>query len=402
MRIDMVSEHASPLAVLGDVDAGGQNVHVADLARAIGRRGDVVVVHTRRDDPMPPVRLQFDENVWVEHVDAGPAMPVPKDELFPYMPAFAQQLARQWRGSRPDAVHSHFWMSGWAALAAARPLGIPVAHTYHALGVVKRRHQGAADTSPRQRLDVERRLAAQVDRVLATSHDERGELLAMGADPCRVCVVPCGVDLAHFTPRGPVEGRSQRRARVVVVSRLVERKGIGNVIAALPALPDVELVVAGGPPLGVIEHDREAQRFIRLAADLGVADRVCLRGAVARERVPALLRSADVVACCPWYEPFGLVAVEAMACGVPVVASAVGGLAESIVDGETGVLVPPRAPDRIAAALGRLLADDGLRRSMAHNGARRAQRYGWDRIASETLAECRQIVGERAVAGRTA
>jgi glycosyltransferase involved in cell wall biosynthesis len=402
MRISMVSEHASPLAVLGGVDAGGQNVHVADLARALGRLGVDVVVHTRRDDPSLPRRVRFAERVWVDHVDAGPATPLPKDELLPHMPAFADDLFRSWQAERPDVVHSHFWMSGLAAVNAARPLGIPVAHTFHALGVVKRRHQGVADTSPPSRLELEQRIAGAVDRVVATTDDERAELVALGADPARITVVPCGVDLGRFGPAGPADPRRAGLRRVVVVSRLVERKGIGNVIEALPHLPDVELVIAGGPPAGMVDEDREARRFVELADHLGVADRVDLRGAVPREAIPALLRSADVVACCPWYEPFGLVAVEAMACGVPVVASAVGGLAESVVDGVTGLLVTPRDPSGIAAAVASLLADEPRRRAMGDAGACRARRYGWDQVAAETLQVAEELVGARALSRRSA
>jgi glycosyltransferase involved in cell wall biosynthesis len=399
----MVSEHASPLAVLGSVDAGGQNVHVADLSRAMARQGAEVVVHTRRDDPQLPRRVRFADNVWVEHVDAGPAQPIPKDRLAPLMPAFSRRLAQRWRRERPDAVHSHFWMSGLAALEAARPLGIPLAHTYHALGVVKRRHQGEADTSPPERIDVERRLAREADQIVATTYDEARELAAMGGDPRRVTVVPCGVDLQHFRPDGPVERREGRLRRVVVVSRLVERKGIGNVIAALATLADVELVIAGGPPAGLLVDDPEARRFLRLADQLGVSDRVELRGAVSRERLPELLRSADVVACCPWYEPFGLVAIEAMACGVAVVASAVGGLAESVIDGQTGVHVPERAPGHIASAIRDLLDDDGRRRMLGAAGVRRAGRFGWEPIAAETLAVAERLASAATMAvGRSA
>lgn len=399
----MVSEHASPLAVLGSVDAGGQNVHVADLSRAMARQGAEVVVHTRRDDPQLPRRVRFADNVWVEHVDAGPAQPIPKDQLAPHMPAFSRRLAQRWRRERPDAVHSHFWMSGLAALEAARPLGIPLAHTYHALGVVKRRHQGEADTSPPERIDVERRLAREADQIVATTYDEARELAAMGGDPRRVTVVPCGVDLQHFRPDGPVERREGRLRRVVVVSRLVERKGIGNVIAALATLADVELVIAGGPPAGLLVDDPEARRFLRLADQLGVSDRVELRGAVSRERLPELLRSADVVACCPWYEPFGLVAIEAMACGVAVVASAVGGLAESVIDGQTGVHVPERAPGHIASAIRDLLDDDGHRRMLGAAGVRRAGRFGWEPIAAETLAVAERLASAATMAvGRSA
>ena len=151
----MVSEHASPLATLGGVDAGGQNVHVAALAAALARRGASVVVHTRRDDPALPRRVRTGQGVTVDHVPAGPAEVVSKDTLLPYMDAFAADLHRQWSRRRPDVVHAHFWMSGYAALEAARPLGIPVVMTFHALGVVKRRHQGSRDTSPPERLDVE-------------------------------------------------------------------------------------------------------------------------------------------------------------------------------------------------------------------------------------------------------
>jgi len=398
MKISMVSEHASPLAMLGGVDAGGQNVHVTALARALGERGVDVVVHTRRDDPSLPRRVRIGPRLWVDHVDAGPAAPLGKDELLPHMPAFAEDLRAQWADDPPDVAHAHFWMSGLAALEAGRAVGVPVALTFHALGVVKHRHQGAADTSPPERVALERWLAGEVDRVIATTDDERRELAAMGVDPARVAVVPCGVDLARFRRDGPTEPRPPGRRRVVVLSRLVERKGIGNVIEAMAALPGVELVVAGGPPAALLDDDPEARRCARLAARHGVADRVELRGAVARDAVPALLRSADVVACCPWYEPFGLVAVEAMACGVPVVASAVGGLAETVVDGVTGTLVPARSPASIAAAVAGLLADDARRVAMGREAARRARRYGWSRIAAQTLA----VAGELAALGTPA
>ncbi|MGZ6827584.1 MAG: glycosyltransferase, partial [Mycobacteriales bacterium] len=227
MRVAMVSEHASPLAALGGVDAGGQNVHVAALATALARRGCDVVVHTRRDDPALPRRVRLAQGVTVDHVPAGPAEVLPKDELLPHMHAFAQDLRRQWLSSRPDVVHAHFWMSGLAAVEAARPLGVPVVLTFHALGVVKRRHQGSRDTSPPERLALEQRLVHEVDQVLATCSDEVFELLHLGADRSRVGVVPCGVDPELFRPDGPAARRSRRRLRIVSVGRLVERKGVG-------------------------------------------------------------------------------------------------------------------------------------------------------------------------------
>jgi glycosyltransferase involved in cell wall biosynthesis len=276
-------------------------------------------------------------------------------------------------------------MSGLAALDAARALDVPVAQTFHALGVVKRRHQGVKDTSPPRRLELETGVARSVDRILATCSDEVFELLRLGADRRRITVIPCGVNLSNFRPDGPAEPRTPGRRRLVCVARFVERKGVGNVISALARVPDAELVIAGGPDARELGTCPEARRLRALAADHGIADRVALRGRLERGELPALLRSADVVVCVPWYEPFGIVPLEAMACGIPVVASAVGGLIDTVVHGVTGVHVPPRRPDRLAAALRTLLADPARRHALGDAGARRArQRYGWDRIAEQT------------------
>ena len=386
MRLAMVSEHASPLAVLGGADAGGQNVHVAALSAALARRGAEVVVYTRRDDPALPARVVAAAGVTIVHVDAGPAEPIPKDELLPYMDEFGARLRRSWQADPPDVVHAHFWMSGMAAMAAGRPLGLPVVQSFHALGVVKRRHQGAKDTSPRGRLLEEATLAREADHIVATCSDEVFELTRMGADLRRIAVVPCGVDLRLFRPDGPAERHPAYGYRLLVVSRLVERKGIGTAIAALSEIPEAELVVAGGPPAAGLTGDPEARRLAALARRHGVADRVRLLGRVERRDLPALYRSADLVVNVPWYEPFGIVPLEAMACGVPVVASAVGGLVDSVVDGVTGAHVPPRRPDLLAGTVAGLLTDRRLLASLGAAGARRARRrYGWDRIAGSTL-----------------
>jgi D-inositol-3-phosphate glycosyltransferase len=393
MRVAMVSEHASPLAALGGVDAGGQNVHVAALAAALGRRGIDVAVYTRRDDPELPDRVPLCRRVVVEHVTAGPAAPISKDLLLPYMDRFAAALRDAWRARRPDVVHAHFWMSGRAALAAARPLGVPVVQTFHALGVVKRRQQGAKDTSPPERLAEEQGIIANAAGIIATCRDEVAELRQLGADLHYLRVVPCGVDLTLFRPDGPVLPRNPRfRHRLVSVGRLVERKGIGNVISALAQLPDTELVIAGGPARERLWSDADVRRLSILARREGVEERVTFLGRLDRAEVAPFLRSADVCACVPWYEPFGIVPLEAMACGIPVLGSAVGGLLDTVVDGVTGVHVPPRAPDAIAAALQRLLADASLRMRLGAAGAVRAHcGYGWDHVARATLSAYRAL-----------
>ncbi|MDD7941848.1 glycosyltransferase [Actinomycetospora lutea] len=392
MRIAMVSEHASPLAAssgLGGADAGGQNVAVRALALALADAGHEIVVHTRRADPAVPRRVAMAPGVTVDHVDAGPARELPKDDLVDHMDAFSADLAACWRDETPDVVHAHFWMSGLAALPAARALGVPIVQTFHALGSVKRRHQGADDTSPARRVAVESDLGASVDRVLATCHDEVDELVALGVPAERTTVVPCGVDVAHFTPGDAAFAATGRRKadgvfRIASVSRLVPRKGVDTVISALARLPgDAELVVAGGPRPEGLDDDPEVARLRALARAVGVADRVHFLGAVGHDALPALYRSADAVACVPTYEPFGLVPLEAMACGRPVVAAAVGGLADTVVDGVTGHHVPAGDPGAVAAALERLRADPRRARRFGRAGRRRAEtEYGWDRVAA--------------------
>jgi len=382
MRIALVSEHANPLAAVGGVDAGGQNVHVAALAGGLAARGHDVVVYSRRDDTSTPNRVLAPDGYVVEHVLAGPPSDVPKDELLQHMPAFARHLRRRWEEDPVDVVHAHFWMSGVASVDAARDTGIPVVQTFHALGTVKRRQQGSQDTSPASRIELERRLCRDVSQVVATCSDEVAELSAMGLPADRATVIPCGVDVDAFRPV-PVERSA--RPRLLVIGRIVRRKGVGNVIEALTQLPGIDLIVAGGPERSSLGADPEVTRLRDLADRLGVADRVHFLGAVSRHDVPALMCSASVVVAVPWYEPFGIVPLEAMACGRPVVGTAVGGLIDTVVPGVTGELVPPRRPDLLASCLVDLLSDPARRAAYGRAGRRRAvERYQWQQVVAET------------------
>jgi D-inositol-3-phosphate glycosyltransferase len=399
MRIAMISEHASPLSALGGVDAGGQNAHVAELAGALAEQGHEVTVYTRRDSAVLPAVVAMN-GFEVVHVPAGPAVSLPKDELLPYMGEFAEWTAAEWRDRRPpDVVHAHFWMSGLAAVTAARACRVPVVQTYHALGSVKRRHQGAADTSPAHRVAYERQLGRVVDRVVVQCHDEIRELLRMGVPRSRMALVPSGVNVDHFRPDGPAEPRDPGVPRILTVGRLVERKGYEDLIRALPSVPGAELVVVGGPPEGGLDDDPYARRLRALAARCRVGDRVRLAGAVAAADMPRWYRSADLLAAAPWYEPFGLTPLEAMACGVPVVGTAVGGLTDTVVGGVTGDLVPARDHRALGAALRRLLADDMRRVSYAAAAVDRAnQSYSWRSVATRLAAVYAAVAG-LAVAG---
>ena len=402
MRIAMVSEHASPLAVLGGQDAGGQNVHVAALSAALAERGHDVVVYTRRDGPDLPARAPLAPGVQVVHVPAGPSSSISKDDMLPFMPRFGAWLAQDWRRHGiPDVVHAHFWMSGLATALAVKQLAegagpVPrTAITFHALGVVKRRHQGPADPSPAERLDIERSLLDRVDGVVATCRDEIRELLDLGADPRKLHVVPCGVDLRRFTSRG------QHRVpwtdgceRLLCLGRLVERKGIDTAVQALVELPNAELVVAGGPDESQLDGDPDIARLRAAARAAGVASRVRFVGRVRPDEAAALMRAADLVLSVPWYEPFGIVPLEAQACGTPVVATAVGGMLDTVVDGVTGAHVPARDPQALADRVRELLSHpDQLRRMGAEGASRVADRYAWQQVADETETVYLRLLG---------
>jgi glycosyltransferase involved in cell wall biosynthesis len=373
------------------VDAGGQNVHVAALAAGLARRGHEVTVFTRRDDAELPERVATPDGYDVAHVTAGPARVLPKDDLLEHMPEFAAVLRRAWAAESPDLVHAHFWMSGLASVAAAAR-ALPVVQTFHALGSVKRRHHRDADTSPPQRIDLERSLCGTVAHVVATCSDEVFELRRLGLARDRASIVPCGVDTSVFTPKGPVAPRSGR-PRLLVLGRVVERKGQEDAVRALARVPDAELVVVGGPPVAELDGDPEVRRLRAVAEEVGVADRLRFSGSVARADVPAWVRSADVVLAVPWYEPFGITPLEAMACGRPVVATAVGGLVDSVAEGVTGDLVPARDPERLGEVVAALLADDARRAAYGAAGVKRARaRYRWSRVVADTEAVYRQVL----------
>ncbi|MFF3866382.1 glycosyltransferase [Micromonospora sp. NPDC001898] len=386
MRIAMVSSQASPLAALRGESTGGQDTHVAELAAALVGQGHDVRVYTRRDSPGLPDAVATPDGYEVLHVPAGPAHLLPGDEMLPYAGEFGRWLAGQWRDGPwlPDVAHAHFWMSGLATVHASRRAGVPVVLTYHTLGTAQRRHPGARDTGPPGRIGYERALGRAVDLVVVQGQDEIGELIRLGVPRSRMALVPAGVNERMFRPDGPVAPRDPARPRVLTAGRMVESSGFQDVVRAMSAAPGAECVVVGGPPAGGLPADGFARRLTALSRSCGVADRVKLIGAVPREKLAAWYRSADLLVAAPWHAPFGLTALEGMACGVPVIGTDVGGIADTVIDGLTGDLVPPRDPRALGTAIRRLLGDNVRRFAYATAALDRIRsRYSWRRCAEQ-------------------
>ena len=302
------------------------------------------------------------------------------------MAEFGAYLADRWLREPPDMVHAHYWMSGLAALAGARELRLPVVQTFHGLGVPARRRESGADPGPAARVRLEAAIARGVDAIVATSSDEAFALVRLGVPRHLIRVVPSGVDTGQFTPEGPAAQRGDQ-PRLLTVGRLAQHTGLEEILHALAGVPDCELLIAGGPAKAKLRQDREYRRLAKLAGQLGVAGRVKFCGRVSHQEMPGMFRSADLVVSVPWHGPSGLVPLEAMACGTPVVASAVGGHQDTVVDGTTGVLVPPRQPDVLARRIRDLLASPMLCQGLGIAAADRAvARYSWERIGQETLA----------------
>jgi D-inositol-3-phosphate glycosyltransferase len=384
VKIAMVAEHASPLAVLGGTGRGGQAVHVAELSAALAGRGHQVSVYTRREDPDIPEFVETPHGYTVIHAPAGPPERLPISELLPYTGPFAQYLDDHWTIDRPDVTHAHCWMSGVAAELAARHLGLPAVQTFHGLGVAERRNHAGQDIM-QERIKLETTVARTATWLSATSTAEVFDLMRMGSPRDRISVIPCGVDPDMFSPEGPQAPRGAKH-RIISVGKLVPHKGFDTILRALPMIPKTELVIIGGPDRSELASEPGACRLRELAKELGISRRVHLYGSVAREDLPAMLRSADVVACTPWYAPYGIVPLEAMARGVPVVASAVDGMLDTVIHDVTGRLVNSRSPDELAKAINPLLRDSFLRQSLGAAGRDRAQaRFSWDRIAADTM-----------------
>jgi D-inositol-3-phosphate glycosyltransferase len=394
-RVAVLSVHSSPLALPGVGDSGGMNVTIRALAGELARAGIESDLYTRATSPDDPPVVELQPGVRLLHLPAGPLAPVPKQTLPRYLCAFLCALLRAGERHGPyDILHSHYWLSGWVARLARERWDSPMVHSFHTLGKVKNLSLADGDEpEPPTRLAGEERVAAAADCLLAPTPVEARQLVELyGAAPARVRVVPYGVDRARFHPGDRQAARAAlgvtRRHVLAFVGRLQPLKAPDLAVLALAALArqrpdlDVELLVIGGASGN---GNGEPARLARLAADAGIADRVRFLAAQPHERLATVYRAADLVLMPSWSESFGLVALEAQACGTPVVAAEVGGLQHAVGDGTTGVLVDSRRPEAWADAVARLLSSPRRLAAMGAAAARFAGVHGWDRTAAALL-----------------
>jgi len=381
MRIAMITAH-SPLT--GAACGGqGQLLRPAVLARALAQHGHRVTLYARRQDPAVPGTAILGAGVSVEHIKAGPARALSPEAAARYMPEVAAGLADRWRIKPPDVVHAFSWSAGLAALGAVRGSSIPVVQTFESLGSIERRQTGAEVSGARVRLEAS--LGRTVAAVLATSEEEATELARLGVPKSAIRVIPAGVDTAQFKP-DDVRAKANGKPRLLAFAD-DQARGLGAVIRALTQLPGAELTIIGGPDAKHLPRSGPFREVAQLATELRVRSRVTFAGEVADADLPARLCSADVMVSATSYDPAGLAAIRAMSCGLPAVASAVGGQRDAVIDRITGLLIAPDHPAMLVQRLRSLLAQPAMLQAYGIAAGDRARsRYSIDRIGSETAA----------------
>ncbi len=395
MKIALVAPHVTPAAQspgahCADPYCDDQAAHVLGLGQALAAQGHRVVIYARKDSRDRPARETLASRLAVEYLRAGPAAPLSPDQLPAHLGAFAGQLAARLSRTAPDVVHAYHWTNGLAALLAAKEHDVPVVQTFGSLAVTERRRGAGRQDAVRLRMEAS--VARGVAGVLATTGEEAGDLARLGIPGSRVRCVPCGVDTKRFSQRGSATQRSCP-PRLLHVGSLAADQRLDVLIGALAEVPSAELVIAGGPDAADLDKDMAYKALGKLAAGLGVADRVVFTGRVDGSALPALLRSADLFVSAARHEPLGITAISAMSCGTPVVAQAVGGYADAVIDGTSGLLVQPGRLDLLARRLRDLLASPMKTTAFGIAAADRARsRYPWQRIADETAAAYERFI----------
>ena len=399
MKIALVAQHATPLRPRAGAGPDRDDIGLSELTRELATHGHQVTVFTQKHQPDLPDQAELHAGVRIRHINAGP-VPADSDQgdadLLQRVPAFSGPLRSSWERERPDVVHALRWTSGLAALAAARDLGIPVVQEFSSLGVIERRDRVRADGAAAARIRLEPAIGRSAAAVVATHSAEASDLANLGVHRSSIRVVPWGVDTDTFSPEGPVAQRNGR-PRLLTAADLNERAPLETLLRALSRVLGAELLVVGGPERVDLPHDSANVSLAAFAGTLGVSDRVIFTGKVDHREMPGLLRSADLVVSTCQYEPSGTTSLQAMACGTPVIAPPVGGHVDAVVDGTTGILIPPGRPALLAQRIRQLLAHPMLIEAYGVAAADRAKsRYSWDRIAGETLAVYDRAIGQAA------
>jgi D-inositol-3-phosphate glycosyltransferase len=404
-RVAMLSVHTCPLATLGGKETGGMNVYVRDLSRELSRRGIAVDVFTRSQSPtIPHISVgRLGELGRVIHIPAGPERPYNKNLVFDHLPEFVQRVqnfvVRENLGY--DLIHSHYWLSGWAALDLRATWCVPVIQMFHTLGEMKNRvAQTPAERESRRRIEVEGHIMRFADRLIATTPLEKGQMSWLyGADADKISVVPAGVDMNLFRPISRDEAKARigilpHQRMILFVGRIQPLKGIDTLIRAMKRVinqypgfkSSLCVSIIGGDPNPDSELEQaEIERLKELRTDLGIGDLVTFLGAKDQDTLVYFYSAAEMVVMPSHYESFGMVALEAMACGTPIIGSDVGGLSFSIEDGFNGYLVPGQDPDALADKIALLLRHSGLRDHLGEQALRWAERYAWTHIADEIV-----------------
>lgn len=402
MRIAMLSYHTCPLATLGGKDTGGMNVYVRDLTRELGRQGIHVDVFTRsQDEHVPHIVHELGYGNRVVHIPAGPEEPRSKGDIANYIPEFAEGIIKfaEEKGITYDVIHSHYWMSGLAAEKLSDAWGgIPIVHMYHTLGEMKNRVARSEDErAGADRLNGERQVLRRVNRVIVATLAELTQLRFLyKADASKLTVIPPGVDKGHFYPIPADEakqfiGLRPENRMILFVGRIEPLKGVDTLIKAMSCLDmsltnreqPVHLAIIGGEPdVDPNDMSEEMMRLQKMCDDLCMGNMVLFLGKRAQDTLPYYYSAAEVLVMPSLYESFGMVALEAMACGTPVIASEVGGLGYLVQDGLTGYTIPDSDPGMLCEKLSKLLGDNELRTSMGNRAADYATEYAWDKIVS--------------------
>jgi D-inositol-3-phosphate glycosyltransferase len=399
MKIALVAQNATPLRPRAGSGPDRDDIGLSELTRNLAGQGHQVTVYAQKNLADLPDQAELHAGVRVEHIDSGPVAETPTEpgdaDLLERVPAFSGPLRSLWQSDRPDVVHALRWTSGLAALAAARDLGIPVVQEFSSLGVSERRaaaglrgQSGAvtADSASAARIRLEPAIGRSATAVVATSSAEVSDLASLGVHRSSIRVVPWGVDTDLFTPEGPVAKRNGR-PRLLTAADLTQRKPLETLFRALTRVPGAELLVVGGPAEAKLPKDDDYVKLAKFAAALGITDRVIFTGEVEYAAMPPLLRSADLVISTCQYAPSGTTSLQAMACGTPVIAPPVGGHMDAVVDGTTGIIIPPDRPALLAQRIRQLIAHPMLIEAYGVAAVDRVRsRYSWDRIAGETLA----------------